>query len=174
MYFIKQILNTVSNSAIANTIYHSEVFSFLKGCKQSESIIFCGICTMYIIIGLDNASVFGIEGKMTLKSQQILLFQEAGRMLWWTDVKMLVYFWSAELSDLWSLVFDCWLVDGLWCLIFDCWSTGNRWSIPWNAVQPPLPRVSQLWKYLSRPLKVMNKEFCMQIFVSSYCTIFQI
>ena len=82
MYFIKQILNTVSNSAIANTIYHSEVFSFLKGCKQSESIIFCGICTMYIIIGLDNASVFGIEGKMTLKSQQILLFQEAGRMLW--------------------------------------------------------------------------------------------
>ena len=117
MYFIKQILNTVSNSAIANTIYHSEVFSFLKGCKQSESIIFCGICTMYIIIGLDNASVFGIEGKMTLKSQQILLFQEAGRMLWWTDVKMLVYLWSAELSDLWSLVFDCWLVDGLWSLI---------------------------------------------------------
>merc|ERR1711928_38693 len=34
MYFIKQILNTVSNSAIANTIYHSEVFSLLKGPKH--------------------------------------------------------------------------------------------------------------------------------------------
>ena len=40
MYFIKQILNTVSNSAIANTIYHFEVFSLLKGPKP---IIFCGI-----------------------------------------------------------------------------------------------------------------------------------
>ena len=64
MYFIKQILNTVSNSAIANTIYHSEVFSFLKGvypgvCKQSEPIIFFGIRSLSS--GL--TSVFGIEDK---------------------------------------------------------------------------------------------------------------